>query len=110
MQVPGSGVCVATARVAGVANSSACGAVVSGPVLELGCWSGEVPFCGLAAGCFCSGDAGVLPVVPIFRVLAEGVSFCPLTPVLEVVLLCRSSIVVSGTSGQHHLQHRCERA
>ena len=94
MQVPGSGVCVAIARAAGVELRfcdfiTRCGVGV-GLVDEFGCWSGGAPFCGtvapLLAGSELSGS-GVLPVVPMVEV--EGcVSFWPVAPVVEVVLFC----------------------
>ncbi len=95
MQVPGSGVWVATARAAGVEFSCCefiirCGVGV-GLADEFGCWSAGTPFCGTVVLLPGPGFSlsGVLPVVPI--VDFDGcVSLCPEAPVVEVVLFCRS--------------------
>lgn len=76
-----------TARVAGVGVNSACGEAASGPVEELGCWSGGVPFRGKVAGGFGFEVAGVLPAVPMVE--GEGwVLFCPAASGVDIVLLC----------------------
>jgi hypothetical protein len=89
MQVPGSGVCVATARAAGVILVMRCGVGVVGLVEELGCWSVGEPSWGvvvaLAGAEFSVPD--VLPVVPIVDVEGRE-SDWPEAPVVEVVLLC----------------------
>ena len=80
MQVPGSGVCVATARVAGVGARYACGCGELGLVEGSGCWSG-------GGGVLGSFAAGVRPAVPI--VDEDGsLLFWPLAPVVDVVLGC----------------------
>ena len=67
MQVPGSGVCVAAARAAGVRFREACGGALFGLVEELRCWSaGEGVLLGLSFRG--SVAAGVFPVVPIVEV------------------------------------------
>jgi len=88
---------VLTARAGGV--NSVCSEAASGPVEELGCRSGGVPFCGKVAGFFGSDIwsevAGLLPVVP----MVEGwLLFCPAASGVDIVLLCWSRTVGSGTA------------
>jgi hypothetical protein len=87
MHVPGSGLCVAKARAAGVEFIAKWGGL--GGLDEFGCWSVESPL-GCSPVRFAGGvfsGSGLLPVVPMFEV--DGVLlFWPEAPVVEVVLLC----------------------
>ena len=96
IQVPGSGLWVAMALASGVAFIAILCEL--GGLEEFGCWSVESPL-----GCSLAGFAGgalsgseLLPEVPL-RECEGALSLSPEAPVVEVVLLCWSCTVGSGT-------------